>query len=850
MKRVAALVAIPVLVLTALTLMGLVPGGPFATPASAAPAAPARAAALPFQPQPDEVAGPLRLQLSQLAPRIVTAAGPRDLTVSGTLTNTGDQPIGNLEIRVQRGNPLGTEGDVRDALDGNAATDATTPQFTSLPGELAPRGQMPVQLTVPLRGAPATSVALDSTGVYELLVNVNGVPGDGQRARLAAVRMLLPVLSLPPDPAEPPVVPSATTGGATPFALLYPIADTPRRVATVPGEPTLLTDDGLAASMAPNGRLGGLVAALAQNAPPGSRVRAATCLAIDPDLVETASLMRAGYEVLGAQGAAPVPGTGAEVAGRWLDSLATVAKGGCVIALPYADADLVALTRGGLGALASTTIRDGRQVLADILHTPVVPGVTWPVDGVTDDSTLDQIAAADGRSLVLSANGVEHGVVQRHSGVVPVAGGQLPQFAVLTDPLLSRAASGPTSVTRPDPGRGGAVASATPAGTVGPLSTQDAIGALAFRTEAGPGRGAGAAGPLVLAPPHQWAAEGNGASALLASVRELLDAGRIVPGGLEGVLAAGPPAGAAAVPAVYPLEAGGREIPGVAVDVVRRTSHDIEDLSSAAVPDSRVGVSPDQAFTPLRRGLARPVSAAWRGRPGSATAAANAGAARVAELRGTIRVLEPPSPYSLGTSDAPLLITVANGLPVTVKVNVEIFPSAGLRVAPIEPLTVPPLGRRQVRASAEVTRSGQFVVRAAVRSPQGELLGQPSRLRVRSTAYGTITVWLTASAGVLLVVLAVRRVLRRIRGDPGRRTGPSSPARPDGHPESTGSVRATSDPQHHPPDHGPAPQAGKSGDPFPDPLATTDRFPVPRPRPDEPGRPPGRGPQPPRVPSP
>src|SRR5690606_23950764 len=149
-----------------------------------------------------------------------------------------------------------------------------------------------------------------------------------------------------------------------------------------------------------------------------------------------------------------------------------------------------------------------------------------------------------------------------------------------------------------------------------------------------------------------------------------------------------------------------------------------------------------------------PVSAAWRARPEAAEAAAEELADRVAALRGSIRVLEPPGPYSLGTSDAPLLITVANGLPVTVRVNVDILPSSGLRVAPIEPQEVPPLGRRQVRVSAQVTRSGQFSVQATVRTPGGELLGQPSRLRVRSTAYGTITVWLTASAGILLVVLA------------------------------------------------------------------------------------------------
>ena len=121
----------------------------------------------------------------------------------------------------------------------------------------------------------------------------------------------------------------------------------------MPGEPTLLTDDELATSLAPDGRLGGLVAALG-TAPVGSPTRNATCLAIDPDLVETAVAMRSGYQVVGAGGAPPTPGAGAEVAGRWVDSLIAAARGGCVLALPFADADLVALNRGGLGQLAVT----------------------------------------------------------------------------------------------------------------------------------------------------------------------------------------------------------------------------------------------------------------------------------------------------------------------------------------------------------------------------------------------------------------------------------------------------------------------------------------------------------------
>ncbi|HEX5813608.1 MAG TPA: hypothetical protein VFY38_15990, partial [Pseudonocardia sp.] len=86
-------------------------------------------------------------------------------------------------------------------------------------------------------------------------------------------------------------------------------------------------------------------------------------------------------------------------------------------------------------------------------------------------------------------------------------------------------------------------------------------------------------------------------------------------------------------------------------------------------------------------------------------------------------------------------------------------------------------------------------------------LGPPSRLQVSSTAYGTITVWLTGSAAVLLVVLAAHRVVRRVRGEPNPRdrTGPS-----------------VGPPTPGPPTPG-APTDGPptSGPPHPEPVAVT-----------------------------
>lgn len=747
MKPVAALVAILVVL-----LVGPLTGAAIAAPRQPAPAPP----------------GALTLALDDLAPRVVTAGGPTVLTVTGTLTNTGSERVTDIGIRLQRGRPLTTEGEVRDALAGGAPTDAIAPQFQELPDALGVGERVPVRITVPLRGAPETTLALAETGVYELLVNVNGVPGDGDRARLAAVRMLLPVLGLPDDGTDAPVVADAPAA-ATPFSLLYPVVDVPRRLPTVPGEPVLLTDDVLADSFAPGGRLAGLVAALAEAAPTGSPVRAATCVVADADLLQTAQQMSAGYTVVGADGAL-TPGRGAEAAGAWLSAFAAAARGMCVIALPFADADVVALTRGDLESTAVGAITAGRGLVADLLGTPVLAGTAWPADGVVDEAGLATLVEGGVRSLVLSADGLELPSGAEPAGTVRVASTGPATTAVVTDPLVTLAADTPTSTTAVPTGRGGAAA-ATPAN--GPLAGQDVLGSVAFRAVEDPPAG----GPLVIAPPHRWDADGVAGRALLEGLGALVDDALLTPRALAS--AAATPTDTTARALDYPLDAGAREVSPSAVAGIEPVLDDITDLDSSVV-DDELGVDVDDVFVPLLLGAVRPASAAWRGSPELASASAAALARRVTDLRGSISVLEPPSPFSLGTSTSPLLLTVANGLPVTVRVRVEVSSTSGLQVAPIPVVEIPPFGRRQIQASAEVQRSGVFTVDASVRTVDGTLLGSPSRLQVRSTAYGTITLWLTGTAGVLLVVLAGRRILRRIRSEPTR--GPDRPARP-GSPE-------------------------------------------------------------------
>ncbi|MDN5919385.1 MAG: hypothetical protein L0I76_30525, partial [Pseudonocardia sp.] len=711
------------------------PGG--AAPQAAPQAEPSQ------QPQP----GPVRLDLAMMTPRVVTGAGPRELVVTGTITNTGTTPVESLGVRAQRGSAVPSEAALRSTLDGDRGTDDVTPEFTDL-GTLAPGASLPFRYAVPLTGDPARTLALTEAGTYPLLVNVNGSTG-GERSRVATARMLLPVSGLPGSARAEPQT-------AAPFSMLYPIADQPHRIPPVPGQTPVLTDDDLATSFAPGGRLRGLVDAVATQAPTGSPVRTATCLAIDPELVATAAAIRGGYEVVTGPNGATTPGRGADAARQWLDDLVATARGGCVVALPSSDADLVALVRGGEADLARAAVEQGRASLARDLGTTVLDGTVWPAGGVLDEPTL---AALNGpSSVLLSADGLGGTDAARTAGAVPIAGAEGGTRAVITDPLLTEAAAGPDE-QNPE----------VPAGGTGPMSTQDLVGALAFRAAAGPGPG-----PIVVAPPHRWTADGGAGAALLSAAASLIGEGRLAPTGLAAVTTTGPATDGETARLYYPVQAGGQEVASSAVAAVAKQDRAIGELRAAAEGRTGVGASPAEVFDPLRLGTLRAVSTAWRGRPELADSDAALVADRIDALRDSVRVLEPPSPYSLGTSDAPLLLTVANGLPVTMNVRIVLSSTSGLRVAPIPVQAVPPLGRVQVQVSAKVTRAGQFSVDAGLRTPDGATLGPDTRLRVRSTVYGTVTVWLTAIAGAVLVVLVARRMLRRIRpgADPDAGPGP------------------------------------------------------------------------------
>src|SRR6185312_8423374 len=272
----------------------------------------------------------------------------------------------------------------------------------------------------PLRSAELPSLHIDQPGVYPVMVNVNGTPDYGAPARLDDARFLLPVLGVRPDPATGSytdnvnaVVPPDTSKPVG-LTMLWPLADRPRLAAGAPGgtTPVRLTDDDLATSLAPGGRLDTLLGAVdfatSPQVDPGGEVRNALCLAVDPDLLVTVNAMTGGYVVNDAPDAGPGtpthPGTGQNAAVGWLNRLKAVAQRMCVAPTTYAQADLDALQRVGDPGLSAIATKSAGDIVDQILGISSTRGATLVGDGPLTGPAVELLSAQGPTVAIGAAN--------------------------------------------------------------------------------------------------------------------------------------------------------------------------------------------------------------------------------------------------------------------------------------------------------------------------------------------------------------------------------------------------------------------------------------------------------------
>jgi len=679
----------------------------------------------------------LRLDIAQLSPRVITSSSS-SLTIAGTVTNTGDRRISDLQVRLELGPKQTTERQLRSVMTGAPAGNDSISRFTSIdPTELEPGQTGQLNLTVKLDGS-AGNLRIPSTGVYPLLVNVNGTPAYGGPARLAALSMLLPVTGAPGRaPAQPPTPPAAAT-------VLWPIADTrPRIVAAPYNGPTVLGDDVLASELRPGGRLDALVSSAlsVQNNP---QLAHSLCYAVDPDLLDTVDAMSQGYQVRTRTG--NVPGSGVDAAKAWLASLHKLVAGQCVIQMPYADADLPALAKVNNGDLMSYALNTGARV-QQILGVRPQPGVLW-ADGALNSSALSALNGAGVTTVIATPSDLNESQV---SGSVSVGDSVR---AVTVDPLVETGLGGATGQSQN--------ASSTPPDDPA-IAAQNGIAALAFR--AGLGTGTAADSPVLVAPPRRWDVPQAELTQFLQSFGELLDSKMLTAVPLTQLLAS-PTSGAATMD--YTAEDVSSATPTAVTDEMSAIENTMADLRSAMNVDPTAQVDPDQILLPLRYALVRNTSTAWRSSAGAAQTSVADSRTELDSLLRMVTVDTPAVPISMASGSAPLPVYVRNNLPVQMIVRITLNNNTGLRPGDLPDHLLLPAGLGfSVAIPTEALRAGKFSVTVNLSTPGGTPLGNPARFELRSNEYGVVTLVLTIAGGAALVLLSGRQIYRRVRA--GRR---------------------------------------------------------------------------------
>jgi uncharacterized protein DUF6049 len=239
----------------------------------------------------------------------------------------------------------------------------------------------------------ASSLAASCFGVYPLTVQV----GD------AALQAASDQVPLPYWPSKPASCPGQLRPRPFPISWIWPLIDTPHQ-DVCPG----LTDNALAASIGPRGRLGYLLAVGARYA-----AQAALTWAIDPALLDSVHAMKQRYRA----GAAPHCGDrswqpASPDAARWLDGVRRATSGHPVFVTPYADVDVAALVRHGNDFHRS--LSNGERAAHRILGRPAAPAplpadakrlsaVAWPPGGQASSSLLNSFAIRHLSTVVLAA---------------------------------------------------------------------------------------------------------------------------------------------------------------------------------------------------------------------------------------------------------------------------------------------------------------------------------------------------------------------------------------------------------------------------------------------------------------
>ncbi|MBW8817958.1 MAG: hypothetical protein JF598_06890, partial [Streptomyces sp.] len=349
------------------------------------------------------------------------------LTVSGTVTNNGKQPVTAAHVGLQVGPELNTRSSIdtvtdnRDSLQGATGSEVGG-KYVAKFAKLTPGVAESFSISVPV-----DELDLGDAGVYQFAVSLSGKTSAQPWDRTLGIqRTFLPWQTDEVD---------TKTKTTFLWPLISPVHMTAETGSNAQQTPVFLNDD-LAEEISAGGRLDQMLS-LGENLD--------VTWVIDPDLLASVDAMTRSYRIQG-EGDTTTAGTHQALAKQWLARLQKAVEDKEVVALPFADPDLASLAHNGTSVTGSLSHLDEATDVAattvrTVLHVTPSTDFAWPVNGAVDPSIVKVATSAGADKVIARSDSLQEtaGLSYTPSAARPIGGGTT---AVVADARLSTAFQG------------------------------------------------------------------------------------------------------------------------------------------------------------------------------------------------------------------------------------------------------------------------------------------------------------------------------------------------------------------------------------------------------------------------
>ena len=631
-----------------------------------------------------------------------------DLHVKGVVDNVGSETFENAKVYLDVGyDPARSRETLAEFAAntggfGNRVVDIG--YFDEL-GRLKPDTTTDYSLRIPFNRLPISG----EPGIYHIAVTV--IAGEETREPVARADTVIPLL------------PETTSGDPldkTGVVTLIPMAAEIRRTAN-----GIFLDDDLAGSIAYGGQLRNLLDFV--EAAPANTLE----VVLDPALRQAITDMADGYRV---QTTAEYdanepghPGEGQNDAQRFLEDLdATIARQDLIF-MAWASPDASALGTGRMLGVVGSAVRASQRYAADQRITTNV--ASWPFAGAATRRGL-AVAAVSGAPLrIISQRSLVNLRGTGADGSYPPSQVQVATVAGPTTALVTRTdVAG--DVIEPD--------------MSAEQLLQDIVSEATVRSlDNGP------EAVSVIAVPFGW---DPGNAVRRKDLRQAYDFPTVAP--TTAVAASQEEA----VPYNGPIR-----MPRVVAGLSPSVLDSVAELRNKGRVYTELLTDQDRAIRRFDQMLAESATSLWRN-DSIARVVVNDRAARQAGHRASRVSVTGPTFLALSSESGRFPLTVSNGLPDAVTVQVVVrADNPAVRVDPIDELSLEPGQRRDIEATARTDGSGLTTVRIQLTTTSHRPVGRPWSFDIRSTQIG-LAIWIVMGiGGAILFGAAARRIYVRIR---------------------------------------------------------------------------------------